>query len=55
MKHKFRAHIFDSMHNKWYELSATCENVEEAYQRFYEEMNTFDILLKVINEEGYLV
>lgn len=49
------ATFYSSNHHKWYELSTTAYTYEQAMGYFYSKMEDNDILLKVVDDRGYLV
>lgn len=55
MLHTFTAYLFSCRSHIWYQLTTATETVEEARQQFYSEMEEEDIILKIIDEKGYLV
>lgn len=55
MLHTFTAYLFNGRYNVWYQLTTSTETIEEAHGYFYSEMEENDIILKIIDEKGYLV
>lgn len=51
----YTATFYSNQHHRWYELSTTSETYEEAMGYFYSEMEDGDIILKIVNDRGYLV
>ena len=51
----YTASIYSNKMHNWYELSGRFEDCESAVQYFYTVMKDDDIILKIVDERGYLV